>query len=191
MTEELNAQETVNSEQPSERDLLRARATQMGISFSPNISNETLKERILAKLNGTDSSENQEEETPVVETEMQIRARMYKEQMKLVRIKYTNVNPHKADLPGEILTFSNKFLGTVKKYIPFGEEAAEGWHVPNCIYQLMIDKEFNSIREVKDPVTKKPQIVQKIMKEYSITVLPDLTEEELEDLKKQQLAAGL
>lgn len=124
------------------------------------------------------------------EREMQIRANLKRDKMALVRCRITNLNPSKKDLPGEIFTVANKYLGTVRKYVPYGEVTDNGYHIPVCIYEQLEDRRFQNIRTVKDRRTGVNRVETNWAKEFAIEVLPQLTQEELDRLANAQAAAG-
>lgn len=185
--------------------LLKERAKQMGIPFSNNISLETLRKRISDKMEG----KNVPEVNPLAgdaeiaaitsapakldakQNALALRKMMQREQMKLVRVRITNMDPKKKDLPGEIWTVSNEYLGNVRKMIPYGEQTDEGFHIPYCLFRLLQSKRFLHIRTVKDRVTGVERQDKQWVKEFSLDVLPDLTKEELARLAAAQAAAGL
>lgn len=195
---------------PTEMEVLKSRAKMMGIVFSNNIKIETLRQKISDKMDGitdeqgtTDDAADQDElptlgkgiapEAPTVrmskrEMEAAAIADMVKENMRLIRLRITNMDPKKKDLPGEIITIANEYIGTVRKYIPFGETTDDGYHVPYVLYQMMKDRKFLDIRTSK----KNGQIVvsSKWASEFALEVLPQLTQEELDRLAAAQLAAG-
>lgn len=208
--------------QPSELDMLKARAKLMGIEHSNNISVETLKAKIEAKLAGETPKQEAAPATPPVnpldmardadvaapgrtmdtetaaqvvkpepeapKRELSIRQYLILNEMKLVRCRITCLDPKKKDLPGEILTVANEHLGTVRKFVPFGEHTDDGYHIPHCIYTMMRDRKFVSIQTKK--VNGKEQIISRDANEFAIEVLPPLTERELHDLAVAQIAAG-
>ena len=103
--------------------------------------------------------------------------------MRLVRLHITNLNPAKRDLPGEIFTVANPYIGTVKKFIPYGK-AGESYHVPYCIYELLKDKVFLQVN-----TDKKHQFTgDSWVREFNLEVLPPLTQKELDELKAAQIA---
>ena len=185
--------------------LLKERAKQMGIPFSNNISLETLRKRISDKMEGKDVPEvnplTGDAEIAAITTApakldakqnaLALRKMMQREQMKLVRVRITNMDPKKKDLPGEIWTVSNEYLGNVRKMIPYGEQTDEGFHIPYCLFRLLQSKRFLHIRTVKDRVTGVERQDKQWVKEFSLDVLPDLTKEELARLAAAQAAAGL
>ena len=188
-----------------ELQLLKERAKQMGISFSNNISVETLRKRISDKMEGTEEPEvnpltgdpeiaaitSAPQKLDAKQNALALRKLMQREQMKLVRVRITNMDPKKKDLPGEIWTVSNEYLGNVRKMIPYGEQTDEGFHIPYCLFRLLQSKRFLHIRTVKDRVTGVERQEKQWVKEFSLDVLPDLTKEELARLAAAQAAAGL
>lgn len=157
---------------------LKARADMMGVKYHPSISLEKLKEKITAHMNA-------EEDKPVAEPEMD-RAALQKSASELIRIRVTCMNPAKKEWEGEIFTVGNAVVGTFKKYVPFN--ADEGWHVPRIIYEQLKDREcqvFTTVRDSRGNSTRKG----KLIKEFAIEVLPNLTEEEIKELAQRQAMA--
>ena len=157
---------------------LKARADMMGVKYHPSISLEKLKEKITAHMNA-------EEGKPVAEPEMD-RAALQKSASELMRIRVTCMNPAKKEWEGEIFTVGNAVVGTFKKYVPFN--ADEGWHVPRIIYEQLKDREcqvFTTVRDSRGNSTRKG----KLIKEFAIEVLPNLTEEEIKELAQRQAMA--
>ena len=185
--------------------LLKERAKQMGIPFSNNISLETLRKRISDKMEGKEEPEvnpltgdveiaaitSAPKKLDAKQNALALRKMMQRDQMKLVRVRITNMDPKKKDLPGEIWTVSNEYLGNVRKMIPYGEQTDDGYHIPYCLFRLLQSKRFLHIRTVKDRVTGVERQEKQWVKEFSLDVLPDLTKEELARLAAAQAAAGL
>lgn len=117
------------------------------------------------------------------------RQELYNEQMKLVRLRIQNLNPNKANLPGEIFVVANRVLGAVKKYIPYGEQTDNGYHVPNWVYEQLKEREFQSIKVTKDSRGRE-KVETRMVREFALEVLPPLTERELAQLAAAQAAAG-
>lgn len=188
------------SKLPDELTMLKSRAKLMGVAFSNNIGLEALKEKIEEHkqkavnaekqvASQTQKNEEKAERTVAKGKKMNLRTFLQKEKMKLVRLRITNLDPKKKDLPGEILTTGNEFLGTVRKFIPFGEATDNGYHVPYCLYELMRDRKFLSIKTRKGP--KGQTIVeQQMVREFALEILPPLTDEERARLSAAQLASG-
>lgn len=193
----IQGNDDVGEIQVDELSILKQRATLMGLKFSNNIGLEALRKKV------ADAQEGIVEEEPVVakvnplqtetpipkeETRGEKSRRLRLEQTRLVRVRIQNLDPKKKELPGEIITVANDFIGTIKKYVPYGEATDNGYHIPWAIYQFLLNRKFLDIR-----VTKKngrPVIKQNWVREFAIEVLPALTQEELTNLAQAQIAAG-
>lgn len=163
---------------------LKNKAEILGIVHSQEDTVDTLRERINAKL----AEPEKAPEAPKQKTAHELRQEAYREATRLVRCRITNMNPQKSDLPGEILTVSNRIVGEIKRYIPYNENS-EGWHVEQMLLNMMQDKKFQQIRTRK---AANGQILPetKWVKEFAIEILPDLTPEELKILANKQAAAA-
>lgn len=193
-----NEQQTSNGPE-AELAMLKQRATTLGLNFHPNIGLETLRERVNAKINGeTEVSEFEQvrptatTQTPRVlskfEQEQQIRHQQQRDHMKLVRIRIACLNPDKKDLPGEVFTVANRYLGTVRKYVPYGEQTENGYHVPHVLYEDLKQRRFQQVHVRKNHLQQEV-ITKKLVLEYSIEVLEPLTEHELARLANTQAAS--
>lgn len=207
-----------NSAEPSEKEVkqvLMQRARMMGITFSNNISVEGLRAKINAKLDDepvpVDESDEPAPDASAPDAPAQpeaagqinpltglaanapkkdLRQQLIEENMRLVRLRITNMDPRKRDLPGEIITIANEYIGTVRKFVPYGEATENGFHVPYCIYLALEDRKFLNIRVVRDPRTRVERVESSYVREFALEVLPPLTEKELHDLAVAQAAAG-
>lgn len=181
---------------PDELTVLKQRAKLMNISFSNNISLEKLRQKIADAQEGKASEPEQEEpevnpledkkQAPVNETEAQMRQRIRLEQTRLIRVRIQNLDPKKKDLPGEIITVANEYMGTIRKFVPFGEATDNGYHIPYCIYVFLKNRKFLNIRVSN----KGKKIEQAWVREFAIEELPPLTQEDLDKLAAAQTAAG-
>lgn len=214
-TEDLNQEQSDDLQMPTEMDLLKQRATLMGITFSNNIGEETLRQRIADKqaeldaaASGEENNEEEEEEQPAQkevnalesatastqeatnERPLTLREKIRLEQLRLVRVRITCLDPKKKDLPGEILTVANEYLGTVRKFIPFGEVTDDGYHIPYCLYKMLDARKFLNIRTFKDRRTGTVRVESGYVKEFALEVLDPLTPAELAKLANAQKAAG-
>lgn len=191
-----NQQPDVNEEeevQVDELTLLKRRADKLGVSYSNNIGLETLKERVAKAMEGNKEPKAQEEaegeSADKVQSLVELRAEKRKEAMKLIRIRYTNMNSRKKDVPGEFFTVANGIVGTIKRYVPYGEAAENGWHVENAIYKMMKRRTFTTTVTKRDDKGR-PYNTSVERKEFAIEVLDPLTNEQLEQLAKDQRASG-
>lgn len=173
-----------------EKEVLMQRADKLGIKYSNNIGLETLRERINAKLEEREAVVEEEEDKPkkkeaqtaaqVKETAVQ-KAR--KEALKLVRVNITSMENTKNNLSGEIFTVSNGVVGTIKRYVPFGVD----WHIEQMLLNTLKEKEFQRFGTEKTPSGQTVRRAKSVPA-YAIQILPPLTEKELEDLRKSQMA---
>ena len=201
-----NGSEELN--QQDELEVLKARARLLGVEFSNNIGLDTLKERVAAKLADTPApteqtaataqpnpltgaTEDSPADAPAKPVKMlTLRQHLLNENMKLVRIKVTNMDPKKADLQGEFFTIANEHLGTITKFVPYGESTDEGYHVPYCIYKMLLSRKFLQVSSRKNKKNGQLDVSQQWVREFALEVLPDLTEKELRQLATEQAASG-
>jgi hypothetical protein len=204
--------------QVSELEMLKNRATVMGIRFSNNIGVEKLRAKVQAKIDSEvdNTDENGEEikagvsafvppnppvvdvpvtvqapqgeAAPAPERQMTLREKMYAEQMKLIRVRIVNLNPAKKDLPGEIVVVANELLGAVKRFVPFGEKTDNGWHIEQWLYDNLRERMFTQIKVRK--VNGREVVETNDVREFAFEVLEPLTAEELARLAAAQAAAA-
>lgn len=164
---------------PDELTALKARAELLGVKFHPSISLEKLRE----KVNQAVVSDEPAAEEAAPEKAKPSRAELQRKAGELVRIRVTCMNPAKKEWEGEIFTVGNAGVGTFKKYVPFN--ADEGWHVPRIILEQMQERQcqvFVSSKDGRGNTIRKG----KLIKEFAIEVLPQLTKEELQELAQRQ-----
>lgn len=177
----------VDSDLPQDELItLKARADLMGVAYHPSIGVEKLREKVNAALTGP------AEVVPValtkevkaeVETESQARIRIRKECSALVRVRLTCMNPAKKEWEGELFTGGNSIVGTFTKFVPFNNE--EGWHIPRIILNIIEERKCQIFYTVTDSRGNKSR-KGKLIKEFGIDVMPDLTPSELHDLAQRQ-----
>lgn len=191
--------ENNENQQADELTVLKQRAATLGIQFSNNIGIDTLRERIKQKLEGIEPSKEPSsassinaltgEDDSKVLSKAEIRDRIKKDALKLVRLRIVNLDPKKSKWPGEIITVANEVIGTVSKFIPFGEVTEGGYHVPNVIYKKMKSRKFLDIRVIKQK-GRPDRVIEQWVPEFALEVLPQLTKEELKKLADAQAASG-
>jgi len=180
---------------PNEIDVLKARADMLGVLYHPNIGLEKLRHKVTAAMS---DKKNTIPTSPIttkadvvdatpVETDMQRRVRKRKEATALVRIRIQCMNPNKKDWPGEIISVGNNLVGSLSKYIPFSD-TEDGWHVPRMLYEHLLDRHCQVFTTKIDDRGNKSR-TGKLIREFSIEVLPDLTTEELKELAQRQAMA--
>ena len=184
-----------------ELEVLKQRASLMGVKFHPSIGLPALREKVNAAVlaKGKPAAEVQPvafsdsplpvfgTNAPIAETEPQRRARKKREAGELIRIRITCMNPAKSEWDGEIFTVSNSVVGTFKKFVPFLAE--DGWHVPRLMLNMIQMRQcqiFVTARDERGNQVKR----SKLIKEFAVEILPSLTPAELQDLAQRQAMAG-
>lgn len=169
-------------------EALKKRADLIGVSYPANIGADALAKKIQDKIEG---KEETQEDTAELSTKSEAmrRMEMYNENMRQIRLRVTCLNPSKRDLPGEILTVSNSKLGTVRKFVPYGEATDNGYHVPYILYKMMKRRKFLQIRQRKDQRTGNMIREEQWVNEYALEVLPQLDQEALREMAHDQAAS--
>lgn len=176
------------NEEALELEALKARADTMGIKYHPNIGAEKLREKIAQASESASEpvSEETNTEAPVkAKTKPDSRQELQKKAGKLRRVRITCMNPMKAEWEGEIFTSGNNVVGNYKKYVPFETE----WHVPQILLNMIEDRMYQTFYTVRDPRTGQQGRRGKLVKEFAVEHLPDLTKEELTALAQRQAMA--
>ena len=199
--------QTENQGTGSDLELLKAQATQLGISFHPNIKEESLLAKIKAHkpvqaaqqsqtltvseitelqlLRAEKAERDAKLKLAPIETSTAKKARKIREASKLVRIRVVNMNPNKRDWEGEMYSVGNEFV-SFNKYVPFNNE--EGWHVPQMILGHMKERKCQVFYTKKDHRGNKTRH-GKLVDELSIEVMDPLTMDELKELAQRQAMA--
>lgn len=180
---------------PREQTPTRDRADELGISYHHNAADATIQKLIdaheAAQKPGFEALPPDECE-PMLREEYMNKyhslAIRRKDANRLVRCRIQCMNPAKKEWPGEIISVGSAKLGTFKKFIPFN--SPEAYHIPKIIYDVMKDKKctvFYTATDERGNKIRKGRLID----EFAIEVLPNLTPDELSDLaRKQALQAG-
>lgn len=108
-----------------------------------------------------------------------------KDATKLVRCMITCNNKNKTSYKGEIFTARNAVVDEIKKFVPFGRPT----HVPQILLNVIKEKQYQTFVESTLPngmKVNKPHLIN----EYNIQILDPITKDELEAIKRKQLAEG-
>lgn len=190
------------SEVTQDLEALKAEADQLGIKYHPSIGFDALQGKVdafkeaAAHAKTEDAQKDPDPQGPLVppvapvaepepETPGQRRKRLKLEATRLVRIRITCMNPAKKELDGEIITVANRLVGELKRYIPYNAE--DGWHVPYMMYLHLQERQcqvFTTKRNHRGVEQREGRLI----KEFAIEMLPDLTKEELAELAARQAA---
>lgn len=153
---------------------LKAQADELGITYAKNATAKTLKKLIAEELlKDTDAD---------ISGEIQS---VEDENLKLVHIIVTPVNPQKQSMSHETFQVGNSVLGTIKRIVPMGKP----WLVENIVYKTIKEKEFQLFVEHDDPKNPQQKIVEsKLVPAFNVQVLPLPTQQEIAELAKRQQA---
>ena len=170
--------------EPTELDALKERADLLGISYHPSIGLDKLREKVNAAVTSEGDGKTEDEGKASNMSETSTRSQKRKDAAELVRVRITCMNPNKREWEGELFTAGNRVVGTFKKMVPFDVE----WHVPRIILNMIQSRKcqvFHTVTDGRGNKTRKG----KLIKEYSVEVLPSLTEKELKELAQRQAMA--
>ena len=167
MTTELN--QDLNIE-VAEIDQIKQRLDLMGITYHHKANVETLRKLLASSLK------------PVEQVSANA---IMQEATKLIRCKITCMNPGKREWLGEIFTAGNSVIGVVRKFVPYNCEAAESYHLPKIIVDVLRGRQFLQVRGIKSKsgATQNSFYVP----EFQIAELPPLTKAELDALAQEQM----
>lgn len=99
------------------------------------------------------------------------------------RVIVTCLNPKKAKWRGEVIDVSNGFNGGIKMFVPFNNE--KGWYVPEFILDILRNRKFVAFQDTKT-ANGTPTSKAYLAQEFSITELPELTQQQIDDLRQAQ-----
>lgn len=196
----------------SELEVLQEKATALGISFRSNTGVEKLREKINAVLNDEAVVDEEEDEAteatssipkpsaeagaaalkaaeaPRPKTEGELRRDRRLAAHRLIRCRITCHNPNKNDWDAEYFSIGNDEIGTIRRLVPYEVD----WHVPEALLNFIKSKQYQHFYTVTEQTPMGPQKVRrsKSVREFSVEILPQLTEDELESLRKQQAVNG-
>ena len=175
---------------PDELTTLKEKADLMGLKYHPSISADKLREKVNAALADTPTEVVNEPEpeavTEVAENATEYRLRKRREANELVRVRVSCMNPAKKEIMGELFTAGNSVVGSFTKFVPFNVE--DGWHIPRVIYNQMVERMCQVFYTVNTPDGDKVR-KGKLIREFAIEVMPELSADELHDLAQRQAMA--
>lgn len=120
------------------------------------------------------------------------RAVIRAQNLRLIRCQVVNMDPNDAEVPGAIVTVTNKYTGKQSKYIPFGEENEAGYHIPKILLDELKSRTYNLRKEVKNKNGSFGIKTYKTVKmpKFNIIELDPLTPEELQAMALRQAAGN-
>ena len=172
--------------------LIKQKADTVGVAYTAEDTVDSIRAKINAKLNDEpkpkENSDGAASGSSAPKTKQELRQEAILDATRLIRVRITNMDPRKSDLPGEFFTVSNGVVGTIQRYIPYSEQE-DGWHIENMLLEMLKEKQFYQLRPRKGPNgTVLPD--GRWVKEFGIELLEPLTMEELRVLANKQAAAA-
>lgn len=167
---------------------LKALADSKGIKYHPNIKAATLRTKIADDQpeHVTSSLESRAATNALeaAEANKQVADKTITSLHQTVRVRVQCMVQAKKDYDGEYFTVANSKLGSITKYVHFGTP----WHIPEFLLDVLKEKKNQVFTEKKGPNGTKGK-KGKSVSAYSVEILPDLTQEELDELKAQQIVS--
>lgn len=181
-------------------ETLKLQADSLGVKYHPNIGVDKLLAKIDAVKNNTSSEDDEPQEETVTSTKVQsihaykekltpaqVAQKARKEAEVLVRVVVTCMNPNKKAMTGDYFSISNRVIGTIKKFVQF--DAADGWHVPRALVDHIKSRKCQVF--VPAVTTTGKKIMKgKLIPEFNVVELPNLTTAELKELAERQALSG-
>ena len=200
MSDKVTEQKAVEATAPAKSEipavdhlaLIKQKADTVGVAYTAEDTVDSIRAKINAKLNDEpkpkENSDGAASGSSAPKTKQELRQEAILDATRLIRMRITNMDPRKADLPGEFFTVSNGVVGTIQRYIPYSEQE-DGWHIENMLLEMLKEKQFYQLRPRKGPNgTVLPD--GRWVKEFAIEILEPLTPEELRVLANKQAAAA-
>lgn len=164
-----------------ELETQKAQAELLGVEVTEEDTAETISAKIAEAVNSDKSDKTTEEKTnPTTNVSDMTKAHA------LVRCRITCLNPAKSAFEGEIFTVGNDFIPPIRRYVPFNKV----WHVEAFLLEVIKGRTF--LYMPQKPATSGSQGFgsdfqqRELRPEFSIEILPQLTEEELEQMRIEQ-----
>ena len=189
MAEEIHSQEEI-------KELREELLKEFGIKTSPNATYETLMAKLTEATSGKQLSESDLDrliaEPDYVEEKKDSELEKFKSMnpfkrkkylMQLIRVRIINMDAEDTRRFG-MYSVNTPDTEDVTRIIPLlPETGADAWHIPRVLLNHL--KEMKFPKTVKDPKTQRP--VTTWVPRFNFEILPELTQEELEALRKHQM----
>lgn len=172
---------------PTELELLKKRADDMGLKYHHKIGKDKLKKMVNEALENEPEEAEVVAHNPLTETKHARHSRLRKDARRLIRCNIVCNNPNKKGYDGEYFTAGNSVVGLLTKFAKYN--TTEGYHIPNVIYKYLLTKQCQIFQTASDKRGNKTR-KGKLINEFNIQVLDNLTKKELIELARRQSAAG-
>jgi hypothetical protein len=119
--------------------LLKIRADLLNISYHPSISFENLLNKLTESVTkASDKDFNKESPGKIARD-------LIDEANRLIRVRISTVNPSKKEYQGETFLVSNKYIGTVRKFVLFDQP----FHAENVLVEDIKNRFYNQFITVE------------------------------------------
>jgi hypothetical protein len=180
------------------RESLEEQAKLLGVEFRSTVSDETLVKRIKAakgesQEDNTDTEEKQVVKAPlnlVPQSELKLdrktmQAEKRRQGLTMQRVIVSCNDPAKRNWQGEILEVSSKSLGTIKKFVLFDTP----YYLPQALIKMAKEKEYQRFLTRRDKYGNETRYGKNVPA-FNVSILDNLTQEEIAELAKNQAARG-
>ena len=162
---------------------------EQGKSLNLNIHPNTSLENMVQMVNqGLIYKYHTAPDAPIEQVVHKDPSKARREAEKRIRVRVTNMDPTKKDHTGQIFGFSNSVVGTIQHFVPFDLE--EGFHIPQVLLETIKSTKYRvtKYRTISKAGREEEVPYSVSLPSFQVEVLPPLTGEELEVIKKRQLA---
>ena len=184
MTEEDTIVDTTPSVQ-EQFETAKQLAKLFKIKHSPNISLSTLQEKITEHLKTTQGLGSVKDKIQELDNEDLSRLTNFQKLNRLVRVIVYNLDSSESYKKGDIFTFNNDW-GTVTKFVPYGDQCGEGYHIPKVFLPMLQNKKMALYGHVKKGNLDTSERRQ--APKYNVVICEPLTPQQLHELAQRQIA---
>jgi hypothetical protein len=155
------------------------------IKHSPNISLSTLQEKITEHLKNTQGLGSIKDKIQELDNEDLSKLTNFQKLNRLVRVIVYNLDSSESYKKGDIFTFNNDW-GTVTKFVPYGDQCGEGYHIPKVFLPMLQNKKMALYGHVKKGNLDTSERRQ--APKYNVVICEPLTPQQLHELAQRQIA---
>jgi hypothetical protein len=184
MTEEDTIVDTTPSVQ-EQFETAKQLAKLFKIKHSPNIALSTLQEKITTYLKDTQGLGSVKDKIQELDTEDLSGLTNFQKLNRLVRVIVYNLDSSESYKKGDIFTFNNDW-GTVTKFVPYGDQCGEGYHIPKVFLPMLLNKKmalYGHVKKGNIDTTERRQAPK-----YNVVICEPLTLQQLHELTQRQIA---
>lgn len=171
-----------------ELEYYKSQADRLGIKYPVNITTEELAKRVKEKI-----EEGNEAITSKPTNSKSKVAKIADDALRLCRFRLHVLNPAKQNWTGEYITAGNDYIPHVTRFIPF-HAPIDGWHCEEIILSVLRYRKYQMMQVDPSQMGVKAHVVNinknKLLPEFAIEILEQLSPEEIAELAARQDAQG-